>query len=264
VYGAASKHKSRFVRGELVGLLAKRNDSHAETFLIEHALVDADVRVQRAACDALGGFQSKVVADALRAMIEASPSTPHLLGSALKSLGRTRQPDVQAVIAPHVHSGPTWADIVAGRALAGLAETRNEEVFPDLFKAASAAHRPRVRAAAFAALAELAGHIPKRNNDVRECLVRVLVEGGFRESLAAIDALKTLGDAKALAALDTVHATAADGRVMRMAFEAATSIRRTGKALGVARQAQQRAEEVAREHAELRVRVDRLEGRSTG
>jgi hypothetical protein len=133
-----------------------------------------------------------------------------------------------------------------------------------LFKAAKAEHRPRVRAAAFAALAALAAHHPKRNTDVRECLVSVLVEGGFRESLAAIDALKTLGDDKALAALDTVHATAADGRVMRMAFEAAMAIRRTGTAMAVAQQAQQRAEEVAREHAELRVRVDRLEGRSTG
>lgn len=186
------------------------------------------------------------------------------MGSALKSLGRTRQPNVAAVIAPHVHTGPTWADIVAGRALAGLAETRSEDVFPHLFRAATAEHRPRVRAAAFAALAELAGHLPARNDEVRECLEGILVEGGFRESLAAIDALKTLGDAKALAVLDTVHATAADGRVMRMAFEAATSIRTTGKALGVARQAQQRAEEVAREQAELRVRVDRLEGRSTG
>ncbi len=264
VYDAASAHNSRFVRVELVGLLARRNDRDAEHFLIEHALVDADVRVRRAACDALGGFQSESAADALRAVIDTNPQTPHLLGSALKSLGRTRQPNVDAVIAPYVHSAQTWADIVAARALAGLAETRNEDVFPLLFTAASAEHRPRIRAAAFAALAELAGHIPVRNADVRECLLCVLAEGGFRESLAAIDALKTLGDSKALVALDTVHATAADGRVMRMAFEAATSIRRTGKALGVARQAQQRAEEVARQHAELRVRVDRLEGRSEG
>ncbi|MFT6142392.1 MAG: aminopeptidase N [Myxococcota bacterium] len=263
VYAAAGGHNSRFVRGELVGLLAARNDSVAEHFLVNDALSDPDVRVRRATCDALGGFRSESAAAALRDVIAANPKTPHLLGSALKSLGRTRQPNVVDVIAPHVHTGPTWADIVAGRALAGLAETRDADVFPHLFEAAGAAHRPRVRAAAFAALAELASHISAQNNIVREFLVDVLVEGGFRESLAAIDALKILGDSKALAALDTVHATAADGRVMRMAFEAATSIRRTGKALGVARQAQQRAEEVAREQAELRVRVDRLERVST-
>ena len=102
VRNAARKHSSRFVREALMEIIGKRGGDAAEAFLIETLKAESDPRVRRAAADALGSFRGEAVADALREVIHSDPETPHLLGSALKSLGGTREEGVEDTIVPFV------------------------------------------------------------------------------------------------------------------------------------------------------------------
>src|SRR5690606_17563510 len=105
----------------------------------------------------------------------------------------------------------------------------------------------RLRCAAAAALPRLVEHHPDQRTAAREAIEELLREGGFRTSLSALDALAELGDPDALPAIARSRESAADGRVRRMAYEAAVRLRRRDEARLT--ELHDRADALAREQA---------------
>lgn len=256
VLSAMTQHPSRFVREELVGLVAKQRTETVQNALLTALDAESDPRVRRAICGALAGFPDEAVRDALARAIGGTDATPHLIGRALKSLGELRGQGAVAYLTPFLDKR-SWGEVIASGAARGLAATRRAEALEPLVASTHRDRPDRLRCAAIAALGSLAEHLPDARVTIRERLVEVLEEGGFRTSLAALPALQELGDPASLPAIERVRTGAADGRVMRTAYEAAVGLRRRRDAR--LSEIQDRADALARAQDALRERVDRLE-----
>ena len=118
----------------------------------------------------------------------------------------------------------------------------------------------RVQSAATIAMGRLAVHLPERRVGVRERLIECLHAPSLKVQLGAVQGLVTLGDVAALDALDKLRSTAADGRVMRMAYEAGVRIRRRAKQTsGDLKSMEASLEKLREAQMELRGRMDRVE-----
>ncbi len=118
---------------------------------------------------------------------------------------------------------------------------------------------PRARAAAAGALGHLASEVHEVRRPAVERLIELAQGDSFRVILAAISALGQVRDPAAAPALTRVHASAGDGRVARMAWEALQSVRqgRSGdEALSTLRGS---VESMEREIGSLRDRLAKLE-----
>jgi aminopeptidase N len=259
VIGALAEHPLWQVRGAIAGELAKRGGEAVRGVLVERLRAEDDLRARKAVAAAVGAFRDAGVADALIDEVSREDlGTWHLRGAALEALGKTRDPRAVAHLRTHLDV-ESWAGVVAGGALRGLAETRDPSVLADLVERTRAERAPHVRAAAATALGKLGDAVPDVRDACRERLVEMLGEPGFRPQLAAIGALGTLGDDRALPALSRLHGTAADGRTRRLAYEAMHTLRkgRTSEA-GLA-SLRARLDALAEENKGLRARIDKLE-----
>ncbi|MCB9678350.1 MAG: HEAT repeat domain-containing protein [Alphaproteobacteria bacterium] len=258
VRDAMARHPFWGIRADLVGRVARHGTSIDRDAVIDVLQTDNDPRVRRAAASALASFRDTATADALLGVIEEDLSTWQLLGAALKSLGVTRDPRAIEAITPFL-SMDSWAQTVATRALSGLASTRDEAVLDVLLEHTSVEHDDRLRAAAATALGELGDHCEKARTPALERLVEMLREPGFRSQIAAIGALATLGDSRAVGPLSQVHRSAPDGRTRRTAYESLVRIRR-GRTTEEGLEGLRRELEALRSvNAELRERLDKLE-----
>lgn len=253
-----AEHPHRHVRAEAARLLGRRGDLVAEERLLSRLDAEPDAKVKRAVCDALESRRTPAVVEALRKLIHSEPAAPHLLGAALRALGRTRDPEALPLLREGLRR-TSWADVIADRALEGLARTRVPEVFDDLLAATGAERPDRVRAAACRGLGDLGRHVPELAPRCREAIETQLVEGGFRTVLAAIQGLRALGEEDAIPALERARVAAGDGRVKRMAYEAIRALREKRAADGGLASLRDRVEKVAAEGRDLRSRVDRLD-----
>jgi len=262
VRGALEHHPVAVVRGEAATLVGQLGTSEDVALLGLRALEDADPRVRRACCDGLGKVRTTASADALLQVIHGPYVTPHLLASALRALGKTRDDRAVAAARPHLAS-EGWASWVAAGAIASLASTQRGDVLDDLLAMAEECQTTRVRCAAVVALGDLGAAVPGVATVARERVEQVLLEGGFRTSLAAAASLVTLGDRRCLVSLARVHQSAADGRVKRAAYEAMARLRRMGTDADVGAALRQDVERLSAENRRLQGRIERLERTAT-
>jgi len=253
---AAREHPMAEVRGELCSMLARRGATADRDLLIEVLAEDASPKARRQAAAGLGRFRDAAAADALIAALDGELGSWHLHGEVVLSLGKTRDPRAEDILVRHLDVD-SWADLVRQRAVAGLAELHDAEQLPRLIEASRTGSK-RQRAAAASALASLAKVCHTTRPSVRERLLEMLREPGFRTQLAAIGSLGKLGDPAALSALKRVHATAPDGRTRRMAYEATVRITEA-QAPGDLSAIRSRLDELEEENRSLRDRLDRLE-----
>ena len=109
-------------------------------------------------------------------------------------------------------------------------------------------------------MGRLAVHLPERRIEVRERLVECLEADSMKVQLGALRGLVILGDVRALGAIDKLRTTAADGRVMRVAYESGVRIRRKAKeANGDFKSVESSLEQLREGQQELRGRIDRVE-----
>ena len=262
VVAAMGAHPFHGVRSALARRIGRHGGPAALAALLDRLPQEQDPRALRGLASALGRFRCTEAAEALAGLLAGGPETWHLLGDVLAALGATRDPRAPALIEPYIATR-SWGDVVAQRAVEGLAATHAPEVV-DRVLAESGTDRPdRLRAAACRALAVLARWLPEHRPRLVERLVEVLDEPGFRSILGATRGLATLGDPSALPSLQRLHESAADGRHQRAAYEAMTSIRkgRTSEESLVA--LRRRIEELAEQNQQLSARIDKLERHTT-
>ncbi len=250
------------VRAEIAEKLGQRGQPEDVAALRAALRRDDDPRVLVSVARALGAHRSEVAgdafaADALIAAIEGWDSTWHLLGELLLSLGRTRDPRAAAVLRAHLGRA-SWADTVAGKALAGLAATQDPAVLPDLL-AASRDPRDRVAAAAAGALGTLGDAVASVRVAARERLEALTREGGFRTVLAALGALGRLREPESAGVLSALHTSAPDGRTRRMAWEALAKVQEGRRGQSALAGLTDRLDALAAENRALRERLDKLD-----
>ena len=155
----------------------------------------------------------------------------------------------------------SWGDVLTNRALEGMGYSRDPAALVHLLEWTGASHPGRCRAAAATALGRLADAVDEVRRPAVERLLTLSIDAPFRVRLAAIGALATAGDARALPRLRRIHSTDNDGRLCRAAYEAAQrlSAGRTSEA-GLAN-LRAELEGLREENRRVRARLDRLESR---
>jgi aminopeptidase N len=247
------------VRAEAAKLLAKLRELHALPALIARLDAESEPRALLAVVQSLGTLQpADGVTDALVATLTSREHTWHVTGALLMAIGMGRAPGAADTLRGWLDT-PSWNNLVRQKALLGLAKTRDAAVLADVLPFAEPEQDDRLVAAAVNALGLLGDRVPEVRRDVRERLEQLAPTGSFRVRLAAIAALKTLGDAAAVPALSRVHGSDPDGRVRRTAYEALVKLRQGRTSEEGLSSVRSRLDELAKENAELRMRVRRLE-----
>ncbi len=232
--------------------LGKESAPEAVEALAKTLAADHFWGVQAAAAEALGAIRSPAARDAL---VRALRSTKHPKArrAVAKTLGEFRRDDVAAAalepIARHgdesyfveaeacLALGKTrtarapgalraalerdsYLDIVRQHAYRGLAEARDDTALPLLYDGMEYGRVPQGRRAAVMALATLVqGRRDREARDARERIEELLFDPDFRVQLSAIEALATIGDARAIESLRRVAEIDLDGRIKRRARE---------------------------------------------
>ncbi|HEY8075580.1 MAG TPA: M1 family aminopeptidase, partial [Labilithrix sp.] len=238
------------VRAECADALGKIRARECEQALVAN-VVTKHPKVRRAVVAALGAFRTSEAAKALqsRALRDASYVVE---AEAARALGKTRQQAAFDVLLD-VIDRPSWAHVISGGAVDGLAALRDDRALPHLFARTRYGHPTRVRRAA--ALA-----VPKLSSDrrAREHLEDLLDDPDPILRIDIVRALTDLGDARSRGALRRRLEVDLDARVRRRIREA---LRELGGERKQNEAAKEELEKLQTEHAELKARVSKLEAR---
>jgi aminopeptidase N len=248
------------VRGEIADLLAARG-AEEDVAALAAASADPHPKARRRIVAALGATRRESAAAAIVAMPE--DVSLQVTGEIARALGRLRVPQARARCEALLGE-TSWGEVLRARALEGLGHLRDADVLPHLLRATEDSSPARARAAACGAMARLADEVDSVRTTVAERLMLLAEDENYRVQVAALGALSTLRDPRAMRTLGRVHDSAGDGRARRLAFEAMASIRagRTSQeGLGVLRR---EVEGLVEENRKLRARVERVETRGAG
>lgn len=243
------------VRAEIADLLAARA-ADADMAALGSAVTDAHPKAQRRILAALGTTRRDDAAQVL-AGVASFPSV-QVEGEVARALARLRAPSARARCEALL-SRSSWGEVLRARAIEGLGMLRDADALPVLLAQASDDAHPRARAAACSALARLGDEVEATRTAVIERLVRLAEDPNYRVQVAALNALGTLRDGRAMGVLGRVHASAGDGRARRLAFEAMANIREgrtTAEGLAGLRR---EVEGLVEENRKLRARVEKVE-----
>jgi aminopeptidase N len=173
---------------------------------------------------------------------------------AARALGRTRQTAAFEVLL-EVLERPSWFDVIRAGAIDGLAALRDDRAFSHLAARVRYGHPQRARRAAILSL-------PKLSSDrkTREALEQLLDDGDPLLRIDVVRALGELGDPKARPALRERLDVDLDARVRRRIREAMRDLAEPRRA---ADQLRDEFEKLQGEHAELKLRLAKIEARAS-
>ncbi len=259
VIGALADEPEDFVRAAWIRALSARRDAAVRDALLEALGREAHPKPLEALADALSAWRGDAAIEgALAALALGDEPSYYARGAAARALGRMRSGRARAVCEALLER-ESWGEALRTRALSGLGATRDPEVLELLLRWTEPSVKPRARAAAAGALGQLADEVEAARRPAVDRLIELAEGGSFRVVLAAVAALGRVRDPRAVPVLRRLHASAGDGRVARMAYEALADVRagRSGEqALSGLRRS---LEELEREQGRLRDRLARLE-----
>ena len=227
---------------------------------LEDALASAGhAKVRRAIVRALGDFlKDEAAASAIATVLEGD-RTWLVEAEAAKALGRTR---VERAV-PYLEKAlgrESWNDIVRAHAVEGLAATRDPRAFALVVPWTAYGKDMGTRAAAaraVGALADVSGETTRK--EALTILSELVRDKELRVMIAAVAALETVGDARVLGPLDEASARSLDGRVRRLAREAAARVREGTEAGGKVQKLRDDLDSAREDTRKVRDRLDRLE-----
>lgn len=210
------------VRAEAAKSLGKTRSSAALRPLVA-ALADGDSRVRRGAAEGLATLKNR---EAVPALLRAlgDDASYYARGEAAKALGQIGGDGVYDPLVGAL-TQESHNDIVRSKAFEGLAELGDKRAIVVAAKWSAYGRPPKAREAAIKAL----GKLGKGDAKVRLELETLLAADPYiwaRQS--AIKALKTLGDAAAIPALEKAARNELDGRLRREARRSADALRAPG------------------------------------
>jgi len=190
-----------------------------------------DARVRNAIVAALGGFYHEDAFAALKQSL-ATEKNPGIQASALRALGPYAKPEARDLLVKFLNT-PSYRDRLAEAAIAGM-KAQEDPAFVAPLLAALQAHEATLMSTVFSAgldaLATLARNEAKKDS-LRDFLTARVNSSKERVRLAAITALGTLEDPRAIAALETFTGLAAD-RPEKTAADKALVLLRTARKPG--------------------------------
>ena len=184
-------------------------------------------KVRRAVVSALGNFRNSKAADALLAPAREDASY-FVQSAALHSLGKTRDARAFDVLSAAV-KGRSWNGTIEAGAAAGLSELADPRALPLLVAAAGPQGDEGLRRAAVGGIARHAQLVEADRTEALQVVIEHFDDDMFMVARAALHGAETLGDVRALAALERVAAGGFDGRIRRDAAEAALRVREAQK-----------------------------------
>jgi len=204
------------VRANAAEALGKIRTAKCEEILIKHASTKHP-KVRRAVQAGLGRFRTSASAATLKS--HALSDKSYLVqAEAARALGRTRQ-DVAFEPLVELLDRPSWADVITGGAIDGLAQSRDERALPHLYARAKYGHPQRARRAAILALPKIAS-----DRKAREFLEEQLDDNDPIVRIDVVRALDEMGDIKSRGALRARLGVDLDARVRRRIREALRDI----------------------------------------
>jgi aminopeptidase N len=239
------------VRAAAAESLGKLRGREPERILARSVDV-AHPKVRRAVIAALGAFRTTAAAEALRPKALKDPS--YLVeAEAARSLGRTRQASAFDTLVDLLER-PSWADVIRGAAIDGLAALRDDRATPHLLARTRYGHPTRARRAAI-------GAIPKLMSDRRgrETLEELLDDADPHLRIDVVRALGEYGDAKARPALRARLDVDLDPRVRRRLRETLRDL--GGEGRRAVEHVRDELEKLQTEHAEIKTKLAALAAR---
>jgi aminopeptidase N len=220
----------------------------------------AHPKVRRAICRALGQFRhDEQAASALAGLLERGDKSYFVEAEAALALGKTRVPRALAILEDQLGKD-SHLDVIRAHAYRGLAELKDDQVAPVLLAGTRYGKVSQGRRAATMALAHLtqgrSDHLAVR---ARERLEELLEDRDFRVQTTAIEALATLGDPRAGAALRRVSERELDGRLKRRSREVVRDLREGRAASEQVTELGQEVEKLRGELIALRERLAKME-----
>jgi len=246
------------VRGEAALALGQIKSETARTAIATALPAEQHVKARRLLVRALGSFRNDATAaDVLVRTLNGDASYFVEAESAL-ALARTRSPRAYDLLIKAMDR-PSYLDVIRSQALAGLAELRDARAIDVALQAARYGEPVVGRRAAIAALGLLGAEHADRKRQVRERLIELLEDPDFRARIAAVEALRVLGDAGAIAALGRAEHRDLDGRVRRRAREVIRALGEGTTQEDAVKRLRDQLEKLDAENRELKERVLKLE-----
>jgi len=215
-------------------------------------------KARRLLVRALGSFRNdERAADALSTVLKGDASY-FVEADAALSLAKTRSPRAFPELVK-LMDRPSYLDVIRSQSLAGMAELRDERGIDVALRATRYGEPVFGRRAAIAALGQLGGEHAGRKKQVRELLEELLDDSDFRARIAAVEALRVLGDGDAIGALHRAEGRDLDGRVRRRAREVARALTEGATQADAVKQLRDRLEKLESENLALKERVLKLE-----
>ncbi len=247
------------VAAEAAAALARQRSPAARDALVAAFSRVRHPKARRAVAVALGAFRGDLaVAEVLKRRLEQGDASLFVEAAAAASLGATRAPFALAALEQALATKDAWAEQIRIGCVRGLGALGLAEAVPLLLERAARGQLTRLRTAAVGALAQVGRRLTNREA-VREALVELLSDPSFPVVMAAIAALRALGDERALGALHAAAESGADGRVRRAAQIAAARIAKGAERTKEVARLSDDLEQMRRSNHDLLTRLERLE-----
>jgi aminopeptidase N len=258
---AMQSDPSWIVRGEAALALGAIKTAAAREAIAAVLPRESHAKARRQLVKALGCFRGdERAADAVARVLDGDESYFVEAESAM-SLAKTRSPRAFARL-KETMGRPSYLDVIRSMCLSGMIELRDERGVEVALAAAKYGEPVVGRRAAIGVLGALGAEHASQKRRVRETLCDLLDDPDFRARIAAVEALRVLGDKDTIDALKRAELKDLDGRVRRRAREVARAL-----AEGAPQEQQVRAlrdsfEKLQDENRELKERLLKLEARN--
>ncbi len=226
------------------------------------ALLDSqqqpDERVRRSVLAGISGFYREKSYEISRAAVETEKN-PDLATGPLRALGGYNKPDVQQTLLKFLGSD-SWQNELAAGAIAGIRSQDDPAYIEPLLETLStreAAFTSRGLAQGLTTLGYLARNEEKKDK-VREFLLRHVNDKKRFVGVAAISALGTLGDAKAIGALETFTTASKDEPAKQAADRAVADLRAGRKPVDDFKNVRQEVLDLEKSNRTLKQELDEL------
>ena len=238
--------------------LGETRSPAARAALLE-ALEHPESKVRAAAARALGAWRADDEVGRALALVIQKDRSYLAAGNAAAALGRTRSRNAATELKKALQRD-SQREVIRLSALAGLAALQDERQLPLILDMARPGPHQRVRSAALSRAADLARNLPpEQRRPVREVAEETLRDPLYFARRGAIDALRRLGDAGAIGALEAAVERDVEGAVRHEARVAIESLRAGATREEALKNLRDEVDALRRSGDELRSRLEKLE-----
>ena len=238
--------------------LGETRSPAARTALLD-ALEHPESRVRAAAARALGAWRADDEVGRALALVIQKDRSYLAAGNAAAALGRTRSRNAATELKKALQRD-SQREVIRISALTGLAALQDERQLPLILDMARPGPHQRVRSAALSRAADLARNLPpEQRRPVREVAEETLRDPLYFARRGAIDALRRLGDAGAIGALEAAVERDVEGAVRHEARVAIESLRAGVTREEALKNLRDEVDALRQSSDELRSRLEKLE-----